>query len=187
MIGGGEECYLDTMLDTIENAGLKYEDTSENRLLKEQSELNLRELSQQVHELTENTELSEADKNKTIPELTREINAQAESRQFSQMTHNARKRHIISKFLNAYNHNDTGAMMSALGEFNSYMCQYIDDKLGITDAKQSIKEFVHLDRLVDYIDKSVDDGTDAISFMEGLWKSAKVSVMLSTALLAPRV
>ncbi len=167
------ESYLDTMTDTIEIAGMKYEDTPKNRALKEQSKSNLRKLNKQVKEFTKDTKLTDADKNKTVSEMTREIDAQIENQRFSQMTHDARKKHIVSKFLSAYDQNDKGAMMSALGEFNSYMCQYIDDKLGITDAKQSIKEFVHLDKLVEYIDKNVDDGTDAITFMEGLWEFTK--------------
>ena len=167
------ESYLDTMTDTIEIAGMKYEDTPKNRALKEQSKSNLKKLNKQVKEFTKDTKLTDADKNKTVSEMTREIDAQIENQRFSQMTHDARKKHIVSKFLSAYEKNDKGAMMSALGEFNSYMCQYIDDKLGITDAKQSIKEFVHLDKLVEYIDKNVDDGTDAITFMEGLWEVTK--------------
>ena len=167
------ESYLDTMTDTIEIAGMKYEDTPKNRALKEQSKSNLKKLNKQVKEFTKDTKLTDADKNKTVSEMTREIDAQIENQRFSQMTHDARKKHIVSKFLSAYDQNDKGAMMSALGEFNSYMCQYIDDKLGITDAKQSIKEFVHLDKLVEYIDKNVDDGTDAITFMEGLWEFTK--------------
>ena len=168
-----EESYLDSMTDVIVIGGLKFEDTPENRALQEKSAANLKNLSNDVKEFTKDTKLTEADKAKTIPELTREIEAKKEQERFAKMTHDARKKHIMSKFLTARNQNDTSGMLSALGEFNSYMCQYIDEKLGITGAKQSIKEFVHLDKLVDYIDKNVDDGTDAITFMEGLWEVTK--------------
>ena len=171
------ESYLETMTDTIEICGLKYEDTPQNRALQKQAETNMKKLNAFANEhFTSGTESSEAERAeaaKNVLKMTRETNEQIENERFAQMTHDARKKHIVSKFLSAYNHNDRGAMMSALGEFNSYMCQYIDEKLGITGAKQSIKEFVHLDKLVDYIDKNVDDGTDAISFMEGLWEFTK--------------
>ena len=57
------ESYLDTMTDTIEIAGMKYEDTPKNRALKEQSKSNLRKLNKQVKEFTKDTKLTDADKN----------------------------------------------------------------------------------------------------------------------------
>lgn len=176
--GFGQESYLDSVSEFSIGNVLGFEKTSTGQIKSKPVETKNFDINKQL-ELTkfkahiESVKLTEAAKSKNILDMTREIEAQKENERFSKMTHDARKKHIMSKFLDARNKNDKGAMMSALGEFNSYMCQYIDEKLGISGAKQSIKEFVHLEQLVDYIDKNVDDGTDAISFMEGVWEFTK--------------
>ena len=176
--GFGQESYLDSVSEFSIGNVLGFEKTSTGQIKSKPVETKNFDINKQLEQTKfkahiESVKLTEADKSKNILDMTREIEEQKENERFSKMTHDARKKHIMSKFLDARNKNDKGAMMSALGEFNSYMCQYIDEKLGITGAKQSIKEFVHLDQLVDYIDKNVDDGTDAISFMEGLWEFTK--------------
>ncbi len=169
-----KKSYLDSLTDKIEINGKKYEDTIENRKIAKQVRTQKDRLNTQFEKLVEeNQDLVDPNDTRNVVELTKDINTSIENERFDKMTHEARKNHITSKFLSAYNKNDKEGMFNALGEFNAYMCQYIDDKLGITDAKQSIKEFVHLDDLVAYVDKHVDDGNNAISIMEGLWEFTK--------------
>ncbi len=51
---------------------------------------------------------------------------------------------------------------------------YMDNKAGITDAKDLIKKYSGLNALVEAVDKFVDDGDiDNLSFMEKAWETTK--------------
>ena len=57
------ESYLETMTDTIEICGLKYEDTPQNRALQKQAETNMKKLNAFANEhFTSGTESSEAER-----------------------------------------------------------------------------------------------------------------------------
>ena len=93
-------------------------------------------------------------------ETLKEIKAEEEQRKLQHMSVKERKEYIMGKFLDARNKNDKSGMYGALEEFFSYECSVIDEKLGITSAKNFIKDKSGLNALVDYIDKAVDDNND---------------------------
>ena len=118
----------------------------------------------------DSVKISEADANKTASQLTREI----EQQEIEMMSHEDRKKFIMDKFQDAATKKDFSGMKNALAEFNSYMCKYIDDKVGVTDVKDAIKEYSGLNALVDYVDKKVDDGDDTnLSNLELAWNITK--------------
>ena len=118
----------------------------------------------------DSVQISEADANKTASQLTREI----EQQKIDNMSHDERKKFIMDKFQDAAAKKDFSGMKNALLEFNSYMCKYIDNKVGVTDAKDAIKEYSGLNALVDYVDNLVDDGDDAnLSKLETAWNITK--------------
>ena len=118
----------------------------------------------------DSVQISEADANKTASQLTREI----EQQKIDNMSHDERKKFIMDKFQDAAAKKDFSGMKNALSEFNSYMCKYIDDKVGVTDAKEAIKEYSGLNALVDYVDNMVDDGDATnLSKLETAWNITK--------------
>ena len=118
----------------------------------------------------DSVKLSEADANKTASQLTREI----EQQDVEMMSHDDRKKFIMDKFQDAAAKKDISGMKNALLEFNSYMCKYIDDKVGVTDVKDAIKEYSGLNKLVDYVDNLVDDGDETnLSKLETAWNITK--------------
>lgn len=118
----------------------------------------------------DSVQISEADANKTASQLIREI----EQQKIDNMSHDERKKFIMDKFQDAAAKKDFSGMKNALSEFNSYMCKYIDKKVGVTDAKDAIKEYSGLNALVGYVDNLVDDGDDTnLSKLETAWNITK--------------
>lgn len=118
----------------------------------------------------DSVQISEVDANKTASQLTREI----EQQKIDNMSHDERKKFIMDKFQDAAAKKDFSGMKNALSEFNSYMCKYIDKKVGVTDAKDAIKEYSGLNALVGYVDNLIDDGDDTnLSKLETAWNITK--------------
>lgn len=118
-------------------------------------------------------------KDKPVPsegyiELSRRANAVHENFKLQHMTENERKEYIMSKFLSARNANDKAGMFYALVEFYDYECSLLDNKFGITTAKNFIKDKTGLNNLVDYLDQVIDDGEDTnLSAKEKCWEVIK--------------
>ena len=190
--GGGEESYLDSMTsfsqktpvekqNAISHRQMKLNETvaerkkkaaEMNNYIKNERILNHKKTAaeQQFKAHVDSVQISEADANKTASQLTREI----EQQKIDNMSHDERKKFIMGKFQDAAAKKDASGMASALSEFNSYMCKYIDDKVGVTDVKNAIKEYSGLNALVDYVDNKVDDGDDTnLSNLERAWNIAK--------------
>ena len=190
--GGGQESYLDSMTsfskktpvekqNAISGHQMKLNETvaerkkkaaEMNNYLKNERLLNHKkaEAEQKLKAHIDSVKLSEADANKTASQLTREI----EQQEIEMMSHEDRKKFIMDKFQDAAAKKDISGMKNALLEFNSYMCKYIDDKVGVTDVKEAIKEYSGLNALVDYVDKKVDDGDDTnLSNLELAWNITK--------------
>ena len=190
--GGGEESYLDSMTsfsqktpvekqNAISHRQMKLNETvaerkkkaaEMNNYIKNERILNHKKTAaeQQFKAHVDSVQISEADANKTASQLTREI----EQQKIDNMAHDERKKFIMGKFQDAAAKKDASGMASALSEFNSYMCKYIDDKVGVTDVKNAIKEYSGLNALVDYVDNKVDDGDDTnLSNLERAWNIAK--------------
>ena len=190
--GGGEESYLDSLTtfsqktpvekqNAISHRQMKLNETvaerkkkaaEMNNYIKNERILNHKKTAaeQQFKAHVDSVQISEADANKTASQLTREI----EQQKIDNMAHDERKKFIMGKFQDAAAKKDASGMASALSEFNSYMCKYIDDKVGVTDVKNAIKEYSGLNALVDYVDNKVDDGDDTnLSNLERAWNIAK--------------
>lgn len=156
--------------ETVAERRKKYDELAKN--IQEQKNVNpnkaLAEYKFKKH--VDSVQISEADANKTVSQLTREI----EQQKIDNMSHDDRKKFIMDKFQDAAAKKDAAGMASALSEFNSYMCKYIDDKVGVTDVKNAIKEYSGLNALVDYVDNKVDDGDNTnLSNLEKAWNIAK--------------
>ena len=190
--GGGEESYLDSMTsfaqknpvekqNAISHRQIKLNETVAerkkkaaeiNNYIKNERILNYKKTAeeQKFKAHIDSVQISEADANKTASQLTREI----EQQKIDNMSHDERKKFIMDKFQDAAAKKDFSGMKNALSEFNSYMCKYIDKKVGVTDAKDAIKEYSGLNALVDYVDNLVDDGDDAnLSKLETAWNITK--------------
>lgn len=190
--GGGEESYLDSMTsfaqknpvekqNAISHRQIKLNETVAerkkkaaeiNNYLKNERILNYKKTAeeQKFKAHIDSVQISEADANKTASQLTREI----EQQKIDNMSHDERKKFIMDKFQDAAAKKDFSGMKNALSEFNSYMCKYIDKKVGVTDAKDAIKECSGLNALVDYVDNMVDDGDDTnLSKLETAWNITK--------------
>ena len=190
--GGGEESYLDSMTsfaqktpvekqNKISGHQMKLNETIAERK-KKAAEINNHIKNQRLmnHKKTaeeqkfkahiDSVNLSAVDANKTASQLTREI----EQQNVEMMSHDDRKKFIMDKFQDAAAKKDFSGMKNALSEFNSYMCKYIDDKVGVTDVKDAIKEYSGLNELVDYVDNLVDDGDATnLSKLETAWNITK--------------
>lgn len=190
--GGGQESYLDSMTsfsqktpierqNTISGHQMKLNETvaerkkkaaEMNNYIKNQRVLNYKKTAeeQKLKAHIDSVKISEADANKTASQLTREI----EQQEIEMMSHEDRKKFIMDKFQDAAAKKDFSGMKNALAEFNSYMCKYIDDKVGVTDVKDAIKEYSGLNALVDYVDNLVDDGDETnLSKLETAWNITK--------------
>ena len=190
--GGGQESYLDSMTsfsqktpierqNTISGHQIKLNETvaerkkkaaEMNNYIKNQRVLNYKKTAeeQKLKAHIDSVKISEADANKTASQLTREI----EQQEIEMMSHKDRKKFIMDKFQDAAAKKDFSGMKNALAEFNSYMCKYIDDKVGVTDVKDAIKEYSGLNALVDYVNNLVDDGDATnLSKLETAWNITK--------------
>ena len=190
--GGGEESYLDSMTsfaqknpvekqNAISHRQMKLNETvaerkkkaaEMNNYIKNERILNHKKTAkeQKFKAHIDSVQISEADANKTASQLTREI----EQQKIDNMSHDDRKKFIMDKFQDAAAKKDFSGMKNALSEFNSYMCKYIDNKVGVTDAKDAIKEYSGLNALVDYVDNLVDDGDATnLSKLETAWNITK--------------
>lgn len=190
--GGGEESYLDSMTsfaqknpvekqNAISYRQMKLNETvaerkkkaaEMNNYIKNERILNHKKTAeeQKFKAHIDSVQISEADANKTASQLTREI----EQQKIDNMSHDERKKFIMDKFQDAAAKKDFSGMKNALSEFNSYMCKYIDNKVGATDAKDAIKEYSGLNALVDYVDNLVDDGDATnLSKLETAWNITK--------------
>ena len=190
--GGGQESYLDSMTsfsqktpierqNTISGHQMKLNETvaerkkkaaEMNNYIKNQRVLNYKKTAeeQKLKAHIDSVKISEADANKTASQLTREI----EQQEIEMMSHEDRQKFIMDKFQDAAAKKDFSGMKNALAEFNSYMCKYIDDKVGVTDVKDAIKEYSGLNALVDYVDNLVDDGDATnLSKLETAWNITK--------------
>ena len=190
--GGGQESYLDSMTsfsqktpierqNAISGHQMKLNETvaerkkkaaEMNNYIKNQRVLNYKKTAeeQKLKAHIDSVKISEADANKTASQLTREI----EQQEIEMMSHEDRKKFIMDKFQDAAAKKDFSGMKNSLAEFNSYMCKYIDDKVGVTDVKDAIKEYSGLNALVDYVDNLVDDGDATnLSKLETAWNITK--------------
>lgn len=131
---------------------------------------------QKFKDYIDSVKISEADANKTASQLTREIEQQSELQKLEQeikikqqnienMSHDERKQFIMSKFQYAAAKKDFSEMKNALSEFNSYMCKYVDDNVGITQVKDAINSMFR--PLDNWIYEITDDGDDSnLSILE---------------------
>lgn len=124
----------------------------------------------------DSVQISEADANKTASQLTREIEQKAKLQKMEQeiktklqkvenMSHAERQEFIMDKFRYAAAKKDLSEMKNALSEFNSYMCKYIDENVGITQVKDTINSLFR--PLDNWIYEKTDDGDDSnLSILE---------------------
>lgn len=99
--------------------------------------------------------------------------SEIEIQKLDMMSEEERKNSITTKMWNAFNNGDKTALFNALSEFYEYECRVIDRKLGITGTKEFIKEKTHLNDLVDYINKVLDDNTAKLTKTELAWEIIK--------------
>ena len=102
-----------------------------------------------------------------------QLKSDIEVEKLKMMNYDERKNYITSQMWDAYSKGDLAAMVSSIGDFYNYECEQIDDAAKIRAAKDWVKDKSHLNDLVAYIDKCVDDKTDKLSFMELSWEVVK--------------
>ncbi len=103
----------------------------------------------------------------------RELQSEIEIQKLDMMSEEEQKNYMTAKMWNAFNRKDKSAWLTALGEFYEHECRLIDKNLGITGTKEFLKQKTHLNDLVAYIDRILDDKTDKLTKTEQIWEIIK--------------
>ena len=167
--------YLDSVSEFSIGSIMGFEKTQTGQIKATKSHQKFKTPKQQLEEQKLKQHLDSLPEVKGNPiEMTKKIDAQAEAEKIQDMTYDECKNYIMGKFLDAKDKNDKMGMLDAINEFYSYECEFLDKKFGITNAKDFLKNKSGLNRLVDYIDKAIDDGNDGnISAGERAWEIVK--------------
>ena len=167
--------YLNSVSSTFAGNILGYEVTSTGKIKTKEVKKTNFDVNKQIKEQKFKNHV------KTLPEvdtdpitLTKQIESEKEAKKIEHLTYSERKNYIMGKLLDAKDKNDKMGMLDALNEFYTYECEFLDKKFGITNSKEFLKDQSGLNRLVDYIDKTLDDGDDGnISAGERAWEIVK--------------